>query len=210
MPIELQGQVGLQMPKLANGVNQQISLGSLGEILVSEVMGRYYTLAYNGLVFIASLSAAQALSVASATFTGLAVGNPTGSGKNLIVLDAGVALAAAIAAVSTPRLGYAAFVVPTAGNAVGPTSGLVGAGAASVAKVGASAALAAAPVTLRALAGIEFVAAGTQGSVTACQASAKDDIGGAIIIPPGQMATIDALVGACSVVPWLTWAELPI
>jgi hypothetical protein len=206
MPIELVGQVGLQMPKLANGVNAPLSQGSFGEAYVSELMGRYYALAYNGLLFMASLSAAQALSVASATFTGLAVSNPAGSGKNLIILDAVVALAAAVTAVSTPRLGYAAAVALTTGNAVGPSAGIAGSGAASVAKVGASATLGAAPTTMRALMGVDWVTGGTP--VAAIYA--KDDIGGAIIIPPGQMATIDALVGACSVIPSLTWAELPI
>jgi len=202
----LQGQVGLQAPKLATGTNANLSLGSLGEGLVSEVMGRYYTLAYNGLLFTASLSAAQALSVNSTTFTGLAVANPTGSGKNLILLDMAVGIAAAVAAVSTPRLGFAATVALTVGNAVGPVAGIVGSGPASVAKVGASATLGAAPVTLRSLSGITWVTGGTPVAMI----YSKDDIGGAIIIPPGQMAVIDALVAAATVIPSLTWAELPI
>jgi hypothetical protein len=173
--------------------------------LVSEFNARYYNLAYNGLVFTASLSAAQALSVNSTTFTGLAVSNPANSNKNLVILDAVVAIAAVVGAISTPRLGYAAIVALTTGNAVGPTNGIAG-GAGGVAKVGASGTLGAAAVTLRALNGVTWI---TGGTATAMMYS-KDDIGGAIIIPPGQMAVIDALVGACSVIPSLTWAELPI
>ena len=203
--IRMIGQVGLQLPKLANGVPATESLGSLGEALVSEVLGRYYTLAYNGLVFTASHSAAQALSVNSGTFTGLAVANPTNSGKNLVLLDAGLAIAAAAGAVSTPRLGYATTVALTSGNAVGPTAAIVGQ-AGGVAKVGASCTFGATPTTLRALAGLQWITGGT----SIAMLYSKDDIGGAIIIPPGQAAAIDSLVGVMSVCAWMTWAELPV
>lgn len=205
MSLDLTGQVGLQLPKLANGVKVTESLGTLGENYVSEVMGRYYTLAYNGLVFTASHSAAQALSVNSGTFTGLAVANPTNSNKNLVLLDVTIAIAAAAGAVSTPRLGYAATVALTAGNSVGPTAAIVGQ-AGGVAKVGASCTFGASPTTLRALAGLQWITGGT----SICQLYSKDDIGGVIIIPPGQAAAIDSLVGVMSVCASMTWAELPI
>ena len=201
----LQGQVGPQI--LSNGANASISQDKQGAASVSEFNPRYYGLNYNGYVFFAANTAAQALSVASATFTGLAVANPTGSGKNLIILDCTLGLAAALSAVSTPVLGYAATVALTTGNSTGPIglASLVGAGAASVAKVGASATLGAAPTVLRALQGFQWVTAGT--GEAACYT--KDDIGGAIIVPPGQLICVEALVAASSVIASLTWAELP-
>jgi hypothetical protein len=205
MALNIQGQVGLQLPKLATGVNAQFSQGNLGESLVSEVMARYYQLAYNGLVFSASHSAAQALSVNSTTFTGLAVSNPANSGKNLVILDVSIAIAAAVAAVTTPRLGYAAIVALTAGNSVGPTAAIVG-NAGGVAKVGASGTLGAAPVSIRPIMGVDWVTGGTPVAMI----YTKDDVGGAIIIPPGQMLTLDSLVGACSVLAGFTWAEIAV
>lgn len=201
MPLQISGQWykgGSQGPVMMQ--DQQAAQ------LVSEMNARYYNLVYNGLVFTTANSGAQALSVASATFTGLALGNPVGSGKNLALLDITLGLAAALAAVSTPVLASAAVVALTAGTAVGPNNALIGGGLASVAKVGASATLGAAPVVIRPLQGFQWVTAGT--GEAACYT--KDDIGGAIIIPPGQLVCIEALVAAVSVVAAFTWAELPI
>lgn len=202
----LNGQIGIQAPKLANGTNAPASQGNLGELLVSELMPRYYALNYNGLVFTAANNAAQALSVNSATYTGLAIANPAGSGKNLVILDFTIGLAAALAAVSTPVLGYAATVALTVGASVGPLSTIVGAGAPSVAKVGASAALGAAPTVLRPVLGAQWVTAGTGEA----NIYTKDDIGGAIIVPPGQLICVETLVATMTVVAAFTWAELPI
>lgn len=195
-----QGQGGKQI-----GQNLTVGMGEYSDLLVSELQARYYENVYRGIVFSAANSGVQALSVASATFTGLAVGNPAGSGKNLVLLDASFAVAAAITAVCSVALAYAPIVALTAGTAVGPNSMLVGGGVASVAKVGASATLGAAPTVLRPLGGTGWVTATAQG-----QFSAKDEIAGAIIVAPGQLVCIEALVAAVSVVASMTWAEIPI
>jgi len=80
-----------------------------------------------------------------------------------------------------------------------------GGGTASVAKVGASGTLGAAPTILRPLFGSGWVTATAQSQV-----SAKDEIAGAIIIGPGQLVCIESAVGAISVVAAMTWCELPI
>lgn len=182
----------------------------LGEAPVSQWLPKYGALAWSGLLYTVGHSAAQALSINSTTFTGLAISNPAGSGKNLVIVDASFGVAAALAAVAiVPRLGYAAVVALTQGNATSnkglPT--LVGSGGGSVALCGASGTLTAAPTTLRALGGLQWVTgAGGAGG----QLYAKDEVAGAIIIPPGQMLTLDALVAAATVVASFTWAELPI
>ena len=195
-----QGQTGKQL-----GQNLTASFGEYSDLLVSELQARYYENVYRGAVFSTANSGAQALSVASATFTGLAVANPAGSGKNLVLLDASFGVAAVITAACSVVLAYAPIVALTAGTAVGPNCMLVGGGVASVAKVGASAALGAAPTVLRVLSGTGWVTATAQG-----QFSIKDEIAGAIIIAPGQLLCIEALVAAVTVAASMTWAEVPI
>lgn len=204
-----QGQVNQAIAAVRASGNPNALLAQLGELGVSQILPKYGAAAWSGLLYTAGHSGAQALSVNSATFTGLAVANPANSGKNLIIIDAAVAVAAVLTTgFGVPRLGYAATVALTQGTATG-TKGLpvlVGSGGSSVALVGASAALAAAPVTLRPLAGLYWVTGGT--GLT--DAYAKDEVAGAIVIPPGQMLTLDALVAAASVVGSVTWLEAPV
>jgi len=207
----IQGQIQNGLPSARISGNPNVIVERLGELPVSQWLPKYAAAAWTpGIAFTIGHSAAQALSVNSGTFTGLAVANPAASGKNLIVVDATVAVAAVLANVSmVPRLGYAAIVALTQGNATSNKglSVLAGSGAGSVTLCGASGTLVAAPTTLRPLAGLQWVTgAGGAGG----QLYAKDEVAGAIIIPPGQMLTLDALVAACSVVASFTWLELPV
>lgn len=208
MPI-LQGQVeNAVTPTRANG-NPNVMQAQLGELWVSEILPRYAAMAWSGLVFYAANTQAQALSVASSTFTGLAIGNPAGSGKNLVLIDVEIAIAAVGAvAVMLPVLGSAPTVALTTSYSTGPNglSTLMGSGKASIATVGANATLAAAPTVVRPEMGFQWITAG----VGMWNLYVKDEVGGALIVPPGQMLCLEALVGACSVVAAATWAELPI
>jgi hypothetical protein len=200
----LQGQVGPEQVTDGAQVNiRQLKDGSLG---VSEISARYYENAYRGNMFFAANTAAQALSVASATYTGLAVANPTGSGKNIILIDVGFGLQTLQTGFSAIVLGYAATVALTTGSSAGPLSTIVGGGAASIAKVGASATLGAAPTIARILAGAQWVTTGTTSNIQ----NVKDEIAGAIIVPPGQLICIEAITTAVTGLAHLTWMELPI
>lgn len=205
----LQGQVASSLAAVrAQGEPTALQL-QLGELGISAVLPRFAALAWSGLLFYGANTAAQALSVASSTFTGLGIANPAGSGKNLVIVDVTIAQSAVGAnAVMLPKLGSAATVALTTGSSTGPTgsSTLVGGGAGSIAKVGASATLGAAPVMIRPIMGQQWITAG----VGMWSFYAKDTVDGAIIIPPGQMLTIDALVAAVSCISAVTWAELPV
>ena len=205
----LQAQVAQSVaPVRATGQPNALQL-QLGELGVSAVLPRFAALAWSGLLFYGANTAAQALSVASTTFTGLGVANPAGSGKNLVIVDVTIAQAAVGAnAVMNPKLGSAATVALTTGNSTGPTGStmLVGSGGSSIAKVGASATLGAAPVMIRPILGQQWITAGTG----MWSFYAKDTVDGAIVIPPGQMLTIDALIAAVTCIAAVTWAELPI
>jgi len=203
-----QGQQSQSVAAVRASGNPNVLQLQLGELGVSEVLPRYGALAWSGLCYYAANTAAVTLSVASGTFTGLAVANPANSGKNLMIIDAICALAAAIPGVTTPCIGYAATVALTTGSSTGPKGlpVLVGTSGASVANVGASATLGAAPTVLRPLIGGQWVT----GTTGVGNFYAKDEVAGAIIIPPGQLICIQALVGALGVVGAITWAELPI
>lgn len=205
----IQGQVNNSVPSARASGQPNAMLAQLGELGVSEVLPRYAALGWSGLVYFGANNAAQVQSANSGTFTGLTIGNPTGSGKNLVIIDCTIAIAAAVGAVATPRLGYAAYTTGlNTGASTGPTGlpTLVGAGAASIAKVAATCTLTAAPTTLRPIMGLQWVTGGT----TTANVYTKDEVGGAIIIPPGQMLTFDCLTAAATAICAATWAELPI
>ena len=58
-----------------------------GGLVSQDVGGRYEEGSYRGAMFYAVNTAAQALSVASSTYTGLVLANPVGSPKNLVLLE---------------------------------------------------------------------------------------------------------------------------
>lgn len=185
------------------GQNLTAGFGELSDLLVTEMMPRYYEHAYRGGVFIAANTAVQALSVVSATYTGLAVSNPVGSGKNLVVIDVACALASATTGAGAIVLAYSPVVALTVGNSAGPLSSVVGSGLVGVSKVGASATLGAAPTIIRPLCGV------TATTVVGIDVI-KDEVGGSIIVPPGQLICIEAVTTAVSVVASITYAEVSI
>src|ERR1035437_9900807 len=136
-----QGQLGKQV-----GQNLTAGMGEYSELLVTELQGRYYENAYRGIKFYAVTTAAQALSVASSTFTGLVVQNPGGSGKNLAISEIIWATSLAVTGLGAVVLAYGAsttagaLIALTTGNSSGPSGvpALLGNSAKSVANVGAS------------------------------------------------------------------------
>lgn len=205
----LNGQVGIQAPKLATGTNTPVAQGNLGEMLVSELMPRYYLAAYSGLVFTASTQGAIAVTNLATGATGFILSNPAGSGKNLVILEVIVAqdLAAAaaidvisLAAVTNP---IATATVHTTPLTVQPS--LIGGGASAVGKADSSATLGATPVIVRTIFANSISATATTGPAP----FVKDDVGGALIISPGCAIALNA-ASATSFQTTVTWAELPI
>ena len=192
--------------QLSDGNQAQARGDKQGASVVSELNGRYYEQGYRGNMFYAVNSAAQALSLSSTTtYTGLTVANPTGSGKNLILLEAIWATTIAITGVGAVILGTGATVAQTTGSSTGPVATVLGSGAGSVAKVGASCTYGSNPAFLRPLVGIHWITGGT--STGAFQY--KDDVGGAVIIAPGQQVSFVSVTTANTGVAYFSWCELP-
>ena len=175
--------------------------------MVTELNGRYYEQGYRGNIFYAVNSAAQALSLSSTTtYTGLTVANPTGSGKNLILTEAIWCTTIAPTGVGAVILGTGATVAQTAGSSTGPVATVLGSGAGSVAKVGASCTYGSNPTFLRPFIGVPWVTATGNGNM----GQNKDEIAGSIIIAPGQQVSFVAVTTAITGVGYFSWVELPI
>jgi len=201
-------------PNVATGTsNQPISQDQAGSVIASEFFPRYAQLVLQGDVFATNFAAA-ALAAPSATATGaFFLFNPANSGKNLILLDSQVALTTwTLVTTTSVAIGIipVANQTPTttgAGAAISNT--LVGSGNASVAKTYASGTLVGAPVLAMRVIADFLLATAVGASVLAI----KDEIAGAIIIPPGSGIEIQGVSGTeadVTAIVGLTWAELPV
>jgi hypothetical protein len=188
-----------------------------GGLAAQDMGGRYEEASYRGAMFYAVNTAAQALSVASSTYTGLVVQNPLGSTKNLSLLEVIFATSIAVTGVGSVVMGWGGTttagvpVVLTTGNSSGPVglTTLLGSSVASVAKVGASCTwsvngAAAAPTILRPLIGVSWVTAGT----TQTFSQYKDEIAGGLIVPPGAQVCIEAITTAITGFSYISWEEI--
>lgn len=204
----IQTQVGpiATIGSLPPGVQAPLRSGQLGDVVVSELHGRYYEQAYRRNVFYAANQAAQATSVALATaYTGIMLSNPIGNPFNLVILKIGAALSVAPAAISAIGLmtGFNSGVNVTHTVALTPGSQFVGVGAAPTGKVDSSATLPTAPLLTTLFMG-GFTAAALPPSP-----NALFDMEGSIVLPPGAYAgiyTLTAVTGLFSVM----WEEVPI
>lgn len=150
---------------------------------------------------------AKTLSTVSTTCTGLALSNPFGSGKLLVVKSAMFAPSTAPAGVALVGLAISPAVIQTAVTHTTPevihnaimTGSNLGVG---VGKADSAATLPNTPVWLRPLASV--VAAS---SIT--PAKYNEDIDGDIILPPGTHLSFSYLTTAAVGIAALTWAEIP-
>lgn len=202
----IQGQVGPQVD--ADGATPNLRLEKTGALVAQDAHGRYTEAVYRGSTFVASNQSAQALSTGlSTTQTGFTLSNPIGSGKNLVVLDATIALASAPAGISD--LVWAANVNPNAAAVTQTTplvvrNALLGAAASAVGLAASTVMLPASPVVVRPVGGGPVAT----GSVTT--PFIRDEIAGLLMIAPGCALSLSALTTAISVLCSVTWEEIPV
>ena len=96
----IQGQVGQPtISTLSAGTTPPVRQGQLGDVIVSELHGRYYETAYRRNMYTATLTAGTTTSAAlSTTFTGLLLLNPNNSPVNIIVNKVGFSFLVAFTA----------------------------------------------------------------------------------------------------------------
>ena len=187
--MQMDGIIG-QPPLGASAAKAVARFGASGDLIVSELNGRYYEQTKNQNLFWGANTAATAISVALATtYTGLCLSNPAGNLYNLVLTKVSFALSLAPAAIAPMGLitGYLSTGVVTHTTALIPANCLIGIGRASTAKIDAACTLVGTPAWTMPLMG-GFTAAALPGTTPAIL-----DLEGSIIIPPGAYAAIGAL-----------------
>lgn len=209
----IQGQVGLQ--NTADGAQVNAAFGRNGEQYVSELHGRYYSLAKRGLMFgfsSAAITVAATHNSPLAANTGtpvIALWNPVNSGKDIVVLKTGVCTVSGQP--GGPFVWNYGVVTTTAAALSTPVSARFGQSpAGSIAQVYSNVA------TTSSLAGTLAFHAAAITNITGAGSNGPsafyEDRGGDIIIPPGAWGAICSTVTGTSHViqASVLWAELAV
>ncbi|MEI6557969.1 MAG: hypothetical protein WCO00_06145 [Rhodospirillaceae bacterium] len=211
-----QGTVGQPSnSSLGAGSNPTVRQGQLGDLVVSELHGRYYEGSYRKSRFGGSMQAVLATATIaglSTAITGTSVlANPNGSAVNLVLEKFGVGFVLAPAAplvygIATGQSGTALAGTLTSLN---PKSKFLGSGISPVGQLYASAA-----ITLPAAPTVDVVLGqlDTGAITTMTSATGLFDLEGQIVIPPGGYAvfwTSAALLASAHIASW-SWEEVPV
>lgn len=206
--MKAEGRVG-EIVAAAGAINPLVT-NEKGSLIVANRGGKYYESVKSGNVYVAANQTGCVWTVGLATtYTGLALSNPLGSGKNLSILGVGhqeVVAPTGIAAVYLAG-GYSATAVTHSVPStilranVGPNA------AASIAKADTGATLPVAPSIL-----LNLTAGHTSGALSTSASPAWTDIGGLIVIEPGGFLivanfTIGVAVGQMASI---IWEEIPV
>ena len=198
--MQIEGKVGAQ--DLGSGSTGPLRLDTDGCLIVKSSGGKLAEAAIAGRLFSAANQTPVATSTTlNTTFTGLALANPTGSGKLLVVHEFGWALDQAAAGDAVLALGittysaeYAAAITPRCARYAYATSvAIVDNGATIVA-----------PVLIKIIGSI-----GTN-ATTALTNPGLIDIGGSIVLSPGYVLVTDTTLatGATSIQFHFLWEEI--
>jgi hypothetical protein len=207
----IQGQVGQPTTtSIASGSTPAVRQGQLGDMIVSELHGRYYETAYRRNMYTATLTSGTTTSAAlSTTFTGLLLLNPNNSQVNIVVNKVGYAFLVAFAAASAIGLQVgnqsAALLsgLTTTNTVVRPN--FVGAG------VGTALTYSAATTTGPSLR--QIFGTGLTGAITTTPAVySYFDLEGGLILPPGAWvgSYTSTASGASSMLASFQYEEVPL
>lgn len=198
----------------ADGANAFIRQGKLGDVIASELHGRYYEGAYRKARFGGAMQAV----IATATIAGFATTitgvpllyNPPGSAINVVIETVQIAFVVASANALAYGLatGFSNTAVSGTLTSLGPKSKFIGS-TAPVAGLVASAS-----ITLPVAATGDTIL----GSLSTAAVSVPNatpglfDMGGAIILPPGGYCHIwtSAILAASSLLAGFSWEEVPV
>lgn len=209
----IQGQVGplTQTTGLSAGSQPVARLGSLGDLIMSELHGRYFETTYRRAGYVAANTAGVTTTVGTATtYVGLCLSNPTTSTFNLVVNKVGFAFLVANAAASTIGLmcGYSSTTNVTHTAAITARSAFIGQAAGNIATVDSSATLPTAPTVTHVL------GSGLTGAITTVPMIAPTfvDLEGSLILMPGAYVAFHTSTasGASSFWGSFSWEEVPV
>jgi hypothetical protein len=208
MGMAIEGQVGQQF--LGDGAQATMRQGRTAEQIITELQGRYYENVYRGNTFFAcnqaAIVATAGLSTAAKVMT---LYNPAGSGKNLVLLE--ILLSMTTLPVVSTTVATNVFLAgnvnplqaaPSSVTAETVRNALLG-GASGVGLVYNTCTLAATPVAIRPLASVDVLT-----TVGYAALVCKDEVAGALVIPPGIYVSIQASAATLALQCSVTWAEV--
>lgn len=211
----IQGQVGplATSTSLSAGTQPVTRLGNMGDMVISELHGRYYEAAYRRTMYYATALAQTTTAFTSGTTTavvGLTIANPISSPVNLVLNKIGLSYTVVFSAVASIGLavGYNSAVNVTHTTPVTVRSGYVGVGSAGYGLVDSSATVPTAPNTTH------IFGAGLTGATTTVPYIGPQliDLEGSVILPPGAYATIvtSTASGTSGAFYSCSWEEVPL
>jgi hypothetical protein len=211
----IQGQVGplASSASLASGTQPNLRQGNMGDMIVSELHGRYYENTYRRNQFWASnptgVTTTATTSGTTTAIVGINISNPINSPVNLVLNKVGYAFTVAFAAAADIALGvgYNSGTNVTHTTPLTVRNGYVGIGAAGYGLVDSSVTFPTAPNFIHAL------GAGLTGAITTTPyIQGYLDLEGSIILPPGAYAGIFTTTagGASGFFGSFGWEEVPL
>ena len=206
----IQGSVGQpSTTSIQPGTTPTIRQGQLGDVIVSELHGRYYETAYRRNLFNAAVQGTGITTSAGLVtgYTGLALTNPTSSTVNLVVTKVGYGVNAAPAAVMVVSLAF-----NTSTTAVTQTTAITGrnnflGGAAPQGLAASSVTFPTAPINSHILGVI-----GTNAITGLNETTDVIDLEGSIVMPPGSYIAIVTSTASAATSFWgsFQWEEVPV
>ena len=188
--------------KTAAGVGKPVLVDSNGELIISQG-GKYRVATEEGRVYsVANQAVVNITAGMAATYTGLALCNPTGSGKNFAILGLGIAALIAVPTANCMMGIMSGGGVGAATAVITPKNRLSG-GVASVAYVDSAVVFTEAPVLDQV-----FGSFHTGAVTTGLQDGMYFDLEGSIIVTPGYHVSpyASAINDATFMFSWL-WEE---
>lgn len=185
-----------------------------GSLIVASGRGDYEEATLRGTVFQAANQGPGGTTTTVAlatTYTGLVISNPAGSSVNLVMLQCGVGVVGAPAALSTIGLlaGFAAAGVVTHTTPLVPLSGFLNTTVATgQGKADAAATLAGTPILWMPL-GVTPITGATAQPINPTVVLNVYDFKGSLVLPPGAYVAIYTST-VLSIIGGFTWREVPI
>ena len=208
----IQGQVGpiALNQSISAGMQAPVRQGNLGDIIASELHGRYYETTYRRSQLQAANQVPTGTSAAlNLAYTGLILSNPIGSSVNLVLNKVGYSFGVAFPAAAAIGLmtGFNASTNVSHTTSTSTRSSFIGLGAVGQGLVDVSATMPTAP-TVHTLFDV-----GLTGAITVAPGGVSKiiDMEGSIILPPGAYVAIytSTASGASSFMGSFAWEEVP-
>lgn len=205
----IQGSVGQpSTTSIQPGTTPTVRQGQLGDLIVSELHGRYYETAYRRNQFFAATQSGQTSSAGLVTgYVGLALTNPTTSTVNCVLNKVGWGVNAAPAAVMMVGLAFNTSTTAVTQTTAVTTRNCFLGGAASQGLVSTATTFPTAPVISHILGVID-----TGAVTTVVHQTNFVDLEGSIVMPPGSYICLytSTASAATSLFASFQWEEVPV